>query len=201
MKPFISLMLATICLAVPAAWAESEAGLEAGSEAQWGGWRSEAQWGTSRSEAQWGTSSSEAPWGTSSSAASSSYGSESGFSGNGFRNGGGYRGGYYPRRYARRNGYGRSGWNYGNNSPQVSSEAANQYQAMTRLRQDQQAQRKHDQQLSAEPDSDFVKTYNSNNGGQQNNAVSQPQQKLYNPGGLFDTYHRSKRSEQSASSY
>lgn len=193
LKPLMLLMLVAVCLAHPAARAESEAGLEAGSEAQWGGWRSEAQWGTSRSEAQWGTSSSEAPWGTSSSAASSSYGSESGFSGNGFR-GGGYRGGYYPRRYARRNGYGRSGWNYGNNSPQVSSEAANQYQAMTRLRQDQQAQRKHDQQLSAEPDSDFVKTYTA---PQQNYAVSQPQQKLYNPGGLFDTYHRSKRSESS----
>lgn len=178
--------LALSLTAMPGALADSEAGLEAGSEAQWGGWHSAAQWGTSSSEAQWGTSSSSAPWGTSSSAASSSYSSESGFSGNGF-GGRGYRGGYNPRRYGRRYGYG-GGWNYGNNSPQVSSDEANQYQTMTRLRQDQAAERKHEQQLNSEPDSDFVKTY----GQPQRSAVQQPQQKLYNPGGLFDTYHRSR---------
>lgn len=187
LNPFLLVVSASLALTVgQGVLADSEAGLEAGSEAQWGGWHSAAQWGTSSSQAQWGTSSSSAPWGTSSSAASSSYSSESGFSGNGF-GGRGYRGGYNPRRYGR-HGYG-GAWNYGNNSPQVSSDAANQYQAMTRLRQDQAAERRHEQQLNSEPDSDFVRTYGQN---QQSYAVQRPQQKLYNPGGLFDTYHRSK---------
>ena len=183
----VSLVLGLVIYPGSAVFADSEAGLEASSEAPWGTSSSQAQWGTSSSEATWGGWHSEAGWGGWSSAAGSQAGSESGYGGNGLGYGG-YRG---YRRNPRNNygrGYGRgySGWNYGNNSPQVSSDSASQYQSMVRLRQDQMAERAHEKQLQSEPDSDFVRTYNTgSNGG----SSVQP---LYRPGGPIDTYKKAQ---------
>lgn len=162
--------ISTVCILLSVfincapARAESEASLQASSQASWGGTNSEASRG-GHSEASWGGTNSEAAWGGWGSEASGEAGSEAGFGGMRNRYGG------YGMRRGRYGGY----RNYGYGQSQAQSNQ--QYSAtMSRLKNDQAQQEKHERDLSSMPDSAFVKTY----GG-----VS-----ASTPGGVIDTHRR-----------
>lgn len=159
----------TISLALPAADAESEAGLSASSEASWGGWSSQAG-SRASSQAAWGGWSSEASRGGYSSEAGSEAGSETGY---GVRVPGAIGNRRYWRRFNNNGGggaYGGGGYSSGYGSGYDQNEAS----ALQRMRQEQQQQQQHEHSLATMPDSSFVQNYGS----------------AARSGGIVDTYRR-----------
>lgn len=142
-KISVTALLAILLSSASTAHADSEAGLEAGSQATWGGWGSQARSAAS-SQATWGGWGSEASRNNSSEAGSQA-GSESGFGGN--------AGGFRRRNY----------WKYfngnggGNYNPR--NDPNSTYNTLKRLRQDQNEEQKHEAALSKMPAGAFVQNY------------------------------------------